>query len=116
MRNQITTFNQKEEKSLYEAWEHFKDLLRLYPHHGFQQWMIVQVFYNGVTQPTRSTTDVVTNDTLMNKMEDETYNLIEEKALNNYQCSYERSQPKRVRGKLELDAISMLSTKVDAMS
>ena len=28
----------------------------------------------------------------------------------------ERSQPKRVGGKLELDAISMLSTKVDAMS
>ena len=38
-----------------------------------------------------------------------------------YRCSnmwhsYERSQPKRVGGKLELDAISMLSAKVDAMS
>jgi len=33
-RNQITNFLQSEDKTLYEAWEHFKDLLRLCPHHG----------------------------------------------------------------------------------
>jgi len=37
-------------------------------------------------------------------------------ALNNYQWYDERSQRTRIRGKLELDAISILSTKVDAMS
>jgi len=36
--------------------------------------------------------------------------------LNNYQWSNERSQPQRVGGKLELDAISILSAKVNAMS
>jgi len=35
LRNQITSFAQKEDKSLYEAWEHFKDILRLCPLHGF---------------------------------------------------------------------------------
>jgi len=40
--------------------------------------MIVQAFYNGVTQPVRSTIDVAARGTLMNKTEDEAYNLIEE--------------------------------------
>ena len=39
LRNQITTFTQREDESLYEAWEQFKDLLRLCPHHGLQKWI-----------------------------------------------------------------------------
>ena len=34
LRNQITSFSQREDETLYEAWEQFKDLLRLCPHHG----------------------------------------------------------------------------------
>jgi len=47
--------------------------------------MIVQAFYNGVTRPVRSAIDAVAGGTLMNKMEDETYNLIKEMMLNNQQ-------------------------------
>ena len=57
LRNQISTFAMTEDESLYESWERFKDLLRLCPHHGLQKWMIIQTFYNGVTQPVRSTID-----------------------------------------------------------
>ena len=64
----------------------------------------------------RSSIDAAAGDTLMNKMEEEAYNLIEEMTFNNYQWSNERSQPKRVGSKLELDAISMLSAKIDVMS
>ena len=78
--------------------------------------MLVQAFYNEFTQPVRSTTDATAGGTLMKMIQDKPYNLIEDMALNNYQWPNERSQPKRVRGKLELDAISMLSAKVDAMS
>jgi len=52
----------------------------------------------------------------MNNTEDKACNLIEEMALNNYQWSNGTSQPRRVGGKLEVDAISLLSAKVDAMS
>jgi len=45
--------------------------------------MFVQAFYNGVTQPMRSTIDAATGGTLMNKTEDEAYNLIKEMTLNN---------------------------------
>jgi len=49
--------------------------------------MIIRAFYNGVTQPVRSTIDAVAGGTFMNKTKDEAYNLIEEMALNNFQCS-----------------------------
>jgi len=78
--------------------------------------MIIQTFYNGVTQPVQSTKDAAVGGTLINKTEDEAYNLIQEMALNNFQWSTERGQPKRVGGKLEVDALTLLSAKVDAMT
>jgi len=77
----------KDEEMLYEAWERFKDLPCLCPHHGLQRWMIVQAFYNVVTQSMRSTIDVATRGTLMGKIEDEAYNLTQEMALDNFQRS-----------------------------
>ena len=34
LRNQITQFSQRDGESLYDAWERFKEMLRLCPHHG----------------------------------------------------------------------------------
>jgi len=42
--------------------------------------------------------------------------LIEEMALNNYQWSNERDQPKRVGGKFNIDALTLLTAKMDAMT
>jgi len=92
-RNQITNFTQRDDETLYKAWEQFKDLLRLYPHHGLQCWMIIWIFYIGVTQSVRSTIDTTVGGTLINKTEDETYNLIEEIALNNFQWSTNEANP-----------------------
>jgi len=78
--------------------------------------MIVQACYNGVTQPIRATIDAATGGTLMNKTEDKAYNLIDEMALNNFQRSNKRGQPKRVGGKFEVVALTLLNAKVDAMT
>ena len=91
-------------------------MLRLCPHHGLQRWMIVQAVYDVVTQPVRSTIDAVAGGMLMNKTKDEAYNLIEEMTLNNFQWSTERGQPKWVGVKFEVDALTLLSTKVDDMT
>ena len=77
--------------------------------------MIIQAFYNGVTQSVRSTIDAVVGGTLKSKTKDEAYNLIEEMTLNNFQRSTERGQPKRVGGKLEVEVLTLLSAKVDAI-
>jgi len=70
---------------LYESWERFKDLLRLYPHHCLQRWIIIQAFYNDVTQSVGSTIDAIVGGTSMNMTRDEAHNLIEEIALSNFQ-------------------------------
>jgi len=36
--------------------------------------------------------------------------------LNNFQWSAERGQPERISGKYEVDALTLLSAKVDAMT
>jgi len=64
----------------------------------------------------RSTIDTVVDGTLMNKRKDEAYSLIEEMTFNNFQWSTERGQSKRVGGKLEVDALTLLSAKVNAMT
>jgi len=53
----------------------------------------------------------------MSKTEEEDFNLIEEMTLSNYQWSNERGQPKRrVRGKYDIDAITLVSAKKNAMT
>ena len=41
MRNDMSSYNQMEPGTLYDAWERFKDLLRSYPHHGLPVWLQV---------------------------------------------------------------------------
>jgi len=60
--------------------------------------------------------DAATGGTLMSKKEEEAYNLIKDMALNNYQWSSERGQPKWVGGKYNIDALTLLTAKIDAMT
>jgi len=50
----------------------------------------------------RSMIDVATGGTLINEIEDKSYNLIEEMTLNNFQWSNERTPSKKARRKFEL--------------
>ena len=88
----------------------------LCPHHRLQKWMIVQMFYNEIAQPIRSTIYAGAGEALMNETEDKIYNLVKEIALNNYKWPNERGQPKCVGGKLEVDAITLLFAQADAMT
>ena len=78
--------------------------------------MVVRIFYNGVTQPVRSMIDAAAGGILTSKMEEGAFNLIEEMALNNYQWSNERGQPKLVGGKYDINALTLLTAKMDAMT
>jgi len=52
----------------------------------------------------RSIIDATADHTLLSKTEDEAYNLMPKITLNNYQWSNKRGQPKRVRGKFDVNA------------
>ncbi|GJR03165.1 uncharacterized mitochondrial protein-like protein [Tanacetum coccineum] len=46
--NEIMRFQQRFDKSFYEAWDRFKDLLRACPHHGFSELHQLDTFYNAL--------------------------------------------------------------------
>ncbi|GKA75809.1 reverse transcriptase domain-containing protein [Tanacetum coccineum] len=48
LRKEISNFQQKFEETLSEACDHFKDLLRACPHHGFTELHQLDTFYNGL--------------------------------------------------------------------
>ena len=82
LRSNINGFKQKESESLFEAWERHKDMLRLYPHQGLEEWLIIHALYNGLLYNTRLTIDAATGGALMDKNYHDTYQLIESMAQN----------------------------------
>ncbi len=72
-------------KTLYEAWERFKDLFRRCPHLRLPTLMQIQTFYNGLNYASKQMIDVAAGGTLNNKTPEEAQELIEEMAMNNYQ-------------------------------
>ncbi|KAJ9182762.1 hypothetical protein P3X46_006719 [Hevea brasiliensis] len=116
LRNELTSFKPRDDESLYEAWERYKDLQRRCPHHGIPKWMLVQHFYNGVSPAIRSTIDASSGGDLMEKSEDEAFSTLDKIAYNNYQWSCERNEIKKPAGMFELDAMNMINAKFDALT
>ncbi|GJT08674.1 reverse transcriptase domain-containing protein [Tanacetum coccineum] len=48
LRNEILRFQQRFNKTFYEAWDRFNDLLRACPHHGFSELHQLDTFYNAL--------------------------------------------------------------------
>ncbi|KAA3461487.1 Retrotransposon gag protein [Gossypium australe] len=46
LRNDIRSFWESEDETLFEALEQFKELTRKCPMHGFQHWTQIEMFYN----------------------------------------------------------------------
>ena len=82
LRAQINGFRKKDVESLYEAWERYKDMMRICPHHGLEDWVIIHTFYNRLLYNTRLTVDVAAGGALMDKPYNEAYQLIENMAQN----------------------------------
>ncbi|KAA3461141.1 Retrotransposon gag protein [Gossypium australe] len=58
-------------RQLYEAWECFKLMLHKCPYHGLQDWLQLQVFYNGLDGNLCSSLDGVSARAFMSKIYDE---------------------------------------------
>jgi len=122
LRDQITRFTQRDGESLYDAWEHFKEMLRLCPHHGLEKLLIVHTLYNGLLYTKKMTVDAAAGGALINKNYTTTYALIEDMAQNHYQWTSERaitvvtpSPSKKEAGMYEVSTLDHLAAKVDIL-
>ncbi|KAJ9566151.1 hypothetical protein OSB04_002117 [Centaurea solstitialis] len=77
----ITNFAQGPMEELYEAWERFKNLQRNCPHHGIEDWRLVQLFYNVLRPETRFAIDTSAGGTIMTKTPGAIKDLIENLAI-----------------------------------
>jgi len=116
LRTDITSFAQQDGESLYEAWERFKDLQRQCPHHGVPNWLLIQTFYNGLEQSVKISVDAAAGGALMGKLIEAAKALLEEMAPNNYHWASKRAAPNRNGGRHEVDAVTLLVSRVDALA
>ncbi|GJY68860.1 reverse transcriptase domain-containing protein [Tanacetum coccineum] len=80
LRNEITNFQQRFDKSFCEAWDSFKDLLRACPHHGFTELHQLDTFYNALTPTDQDSLNVVTGGNLLTKTPRDALTIIENKS------------------------------------
>ncbi|KAL4290790.1 hypothetical protein GQ457_14G013030 [Hibiscus cannabinus] len=99
-RNEITSFRQAGDESMYEAWDIYKELFQKCPMHGFNDWMQVEIFYQGVNTPTRMMLDVAANGTILDKSAEEAFEILDRLANNYYQFPSNRRELVRQNTKI----------------
>ncbi|XP_073026757.1 uncharacterized protein [Primulina eburnea] len=113
---EIRTFRQTDFEQLYEAWERYKELLRRCPNHGFEDWVQIELFYNGLNGQTRTTVDAAAGGTIFAKSPAQAYDLLEQMTINSYQWPSERSGVKKTAGVYVVDPITSLTAQVSALT
>nr|GFA76715.1 reverse transcriptase domain-containing protein [Tanacetum cinerariifolium] len=80
LRNEITRFQQRFDESFYEAWEHFNDLLRACPHHGFSELHQLDTFYNALNVNDQDSLNSAAGGNFLDKIPRECLKIIESKS------------------------------------
>nr|GEU45527.1 reverse transcriptase domain-containing protein [Tanacetum cinerariifolium] len=80
LRNEITRFQQRFDKSFYKAWDRFNDLLRACPHHGFFELHQLDTFYNALNVNDQDSLNSAAGGNFLDKMPRECLKIIESKS------------------------------------
>ncbi|GJS01623.1 reverse transcriptase domain-containing protein [Tanacetum coccineum] len=80
LRNEITRFQQRFDKSFYEAWDRFNDLLRACPYHGFLELHQLDTFYNALNTHDQDSLNSAVGGNFLDKMPRECLKIIESKS------------------------------------
>ncbi|XP_045802421.1 uncharacterized protein LOC123896006 [Trifolium pratense] len=106
-RQDITSFEQGDSETLYDAWERFKLYLKKCPKHGLDNHTQMQHFTQGLRAQTRMFLDASAGGSLKNKNQTQARELIESMAQNEYRVQNDRGAKKK-GGMLELDTQTAL--------
>jgi Retrotransposon gag protein. len=79
------------DKSIPEAWERLQEYVAACPHHGMNDWLILQNFYNGLNLMSRDHLDAAAGGAFFSKTVQGAVDLIE-KMVSNMGWSEERLQ------------------------
>nr|GEV50208.1 hypothetical protein [Tanacetum cinerariifolium] len=110
--NKISQFIQRFEETFEEAWDHFKEMLRACPHHGFSELTQIDTIYNGLTEQDQDSLNAAAGGNLLNKTTREALNIIE----NKLKVRYSRSKSNVSRVNMNFrDVVSEIDDRIDKL-
>jgi hypothetical protein len=82
LQNKISGFQQLTDETITEAWECLQDYISACPHHGMEEWFIIQSFYHGLIRSAREHIDVAAEGSFFDLSIEEAHKLVEKMASN----------------------------------
>jgi hypothetical protein len=100
-------------ESIAKAWERLQEYILAYPHHGMDEWLILQSFYNMLTPTSRTHINAAAKGAFFDLTIAKATTLVE-KMISNQGWSEERHQP-RIKGMHTIKGTDMLAAKMDLL-
>ncbi|KAL2250253.1 UNVERIFIED_CONTAM: hypothetical protein Sindi_2310000 [Sesamum indicum] len=95
IRKEISGIRQFSGESFYEYWGKFKQLVESCPHHQIPDHLLIQYFYEGLSEANKSLVDATSGGALYDKTPTEARRLITIMAVNNQQFGSRNDNPPR---------------------
>uniref|UniRef100_UPI003D10F6D1 retrotransposon gag family protein n=1 Tax=Sedimenticola sp. TaxID=1940285 RepID=UPI003D10F6D1 len=111
--NKIFGFQQLTDETIAEAWERLQDYISACPHHGMEEWFIIQRIYHWLIHSTQEHIDAAAGCSFFTLIMEEAHKLIEKMASN--QSWDEERTWTRTRKVHQLEEVDMLTTKIDLL-
>ena len=67
LKRQIYTFAAHDGERFYQCWERFMETISACPHHGFDTWMLVNHFYDGMSPPMKQLLETMCRGNFLSK-------------------------------------------------
>ena len=71
LKRQIYTFAAHDNEKFYQCWERYLETISACPHHGFDTWMLVNHFYDGMSPTMKQLLETMCGGDFLNKNPDE---------------------------------------------
>ena len=63
--SKISGFQHLLDEAILEAWERFQEYIAACPHHGMEEWLIIQSFFHGLNMPAQNHIDIVSGGSFL---------------------------------------------------
>jgi hypothetical protein len=101
------------DETIAEAWEHLQDYISTCPHHGMEEWFIIQSFYHGLVHPAWEHIDDVAGGSFYALSIEEAHKLVEKMASNQ---SWDEERTQTCTCKVhQLEEVDMITAKIDLL-
>jgi len=100
-------------ESIPKAWERLQEYILACPHHGMDEWLVLQIFYNGLTATSRAHIDAAVGGAFLDLTITKAKQLVE-KMVFNQGSSDERLQP-HTKGIHTVKETDMIAAQLDLL-